>query len=217
MYEAEFDYWETWRTTRRCMFQMCHCCGQDIFMQAPNAEETVRVITKEFEREVSHAHGGADSDQLHYSFFDLPENDQGEDVNSVQTGAPLPQPYADHGSGSSSNSESPVQAASRLPSPRLLPAPVPETTHSAIVQVADPRTLSRMPSPLSSFGSSLRISPCFQAVSYYGQRAQLRATQLAIVSSLSQLQGDNTPYGIWIADVFESASQAIETTWEEFM
>jgi hypothetical protein len=152
------------------------------------------------------------STQPHYSFCGLPDDDQGGNVGSVQTGALFPQPCANHGEGSSSRS--PVQAAFRLPT---LPALELESSRSVNVQLANPRAAARTPSPLSTFGSSLRIiSPRFVSHSSYGQLAQLRTTQRAIVSSLCQLEG-NTPYGVWIADVFESVAQVIDTTWEEFM
>ncbi|OJA17965.1 hypothetical protein AZE42_08110 [Rhizopogon vesiculosus] len=209
----------------QAMFHMLECMKLSLTIErlarkppAPDTEETD--VAKELNREVLRTHDsiGVDSgtsNQPHYSFFDLPDNDQGGDVDPVQTGASLPQSYTDHtdhGEGSESSSESPARAAPRLPA--LLPAPEPETIHSTIIQVAGPHSVTRTPSPLSSFGSSLRIGSCF--VPQHGQLAQLRATQLAIVSSLGQLQ-DNAPYGVWIADVFESVSQVIETTWEEFV
>lgn len=153
------------------------------------------------------------SNQPSYSFCGLPDDDQGGNLGSVQTGAQFPQPCANHGEGSSSRS--PVQAEYRLPT--LPSAPELESSRSVNVQLANPRAAARTPSPLSTFGSSLRIiSPRFVPHSSYGQLAQLRATQRAIVSSLCQLEG-NTPYGVWITDVFESVAQVIDTTWEEFM
>ncbi|KAG2157199.1 hypothetical protein DEU56DRAFT_8512 [Suillus clintonianus] len=162
------------------------------------------------------AHGqAADSgafEQSYPSFFDLPQNDEGGNVSSPpETVGPLPQ-YGDYNEGLSFASTS-KQAASQLPTP--FPALEPETIHSAFVRVAHPHTVARTPSPLSSFGSSLQISYQSTPRSYYGQLAQLTATQFAIVSSLSQLQGDNI-YGVWITDVFERVIQVIGTTREEF-
>lgn len=151
------------------------------------------------------------SEQSYRSFFDLPQNDEGINVSSRQTPVgPLPQ-YGDYSEGLSSASTS-KQVASQLPTPPL--ALEPETPHSAIVRVAHPCTVTRTPSPLSSFGSSLQISSHYSP-QYYSQLAQLTATQLAIVSSLDQLQGDAI-YGVWITDVYERVTQVIETTQEEF-
>ncbi|KAG0707673.1 hypothetical protein DFH29DRAFT_894876 [Suillus ampliporus] len=170
------------------------------------ADETV--VAQELEGNSEIAINSGAFDQLHHSFLDLPQNDhQGGNVDFPQTAAPLLQSYE----GSSSVSTSMAQAEPQLPT--RLPAPEPETTHSAIARVTHPRAVARTPSPLSSFGSSLRISS--HSVPQYNQLAQLTATQLAIVSSLGQLQ-DNPLYGFWIADVFKSVTQVIETTWEEF-
>ncbi|KAG2349799.1 hypothetical protein BDR05DRAFT_955652 [Suillus weaverae] len=150
-------------------------------------------------------------EQSYHSFFDLPQNDEGRNVSSRQTSVgPLPQ-YGDYSEGLSSASTS-KQVASQLPTPPL--AVEPETPHSAIFRVAHPCTVTRTPSPLSSFGSSLQISSHYSP-QYYSQLAQLTATQLAIVSSLDQLQGDAI-YGVWITDVYERVTQVIEITKEEF-
>jgi hypothetical protein len=223
-------------------------------MQTPDAGETVvaRDVARDAPRVDDSDSTTVDSgtpNEPHYSFFGLAENDEGQNVGSGQTGAlSPPSPYDNHSEGS--NSESPVQAASRLPTPPLAPepeiypalvqvadprsvarvptpgspvrtayrlptpspTPEPESSYSTIAQVANARSVARTPSPLSSFGSSLRITSYF--VPHYGQQARLRPTQLAIVSSLSQLQS-NAPYGVCIADVFESVTRV--TTREEFL
>ncbi|KAG1827198.1 uncharacterized protein BJ212DRAFT_37681 [Suillus subaureus] len=150
-------------------------------------------------------------EQSYRSFFDLPQNDEGRNVSSPQTPAGPSLQYGDHSEGLSSASTS-KQAASQLPTPLL--ALEPETPHSAIVLAAHPCTVMRTPSPLSSFGSSLQNSSHYSP-QYYSQLAQLTATQVAIVSSLYQLQ-DGAIYGVWIADVYDRVTQVIETTQEEF-
>jgi hypothetical protein len=218
-------------------------------MQTPDAGETVvaREVVRDAPRVDDSDSTTVDSgtpNEPHYSFFGLSEDDEGQNVGSGALSPPSP--YDNHSEGS--NSGSPVRAASRLPTPplapepeiysalvqvanppsvpraptprspvgtayrlpTLLPTPEPESPYSTIV--AKPQSVARTPSPLSSFGSSLRITSYF--VPHYGQQAQLRPTRLAIVSSLSQLQS-NAPYGVWIADVFESVTRV--TTREEFL
>jgi hypothetical protein len=164
-----------------------------------DAEDSVAADSRAFERS--------------RSFFDLPQDDEAGDVSSLQTTVwPLPQ-YGDHSEGLSSTSTS-KQAAFNFQLPTQPLVLEPDIAHSAIVRIAHPDTNTRIPSPLSSFGSSLQISS-HHSPQYYSQLAQLTATQCAIVSSLDQLQGDAI-YGVWITDVYERVTQVIETTQEEF-
>ncbi|KAG2158205.1 uncharacterized protein EDB93DRAFT_1120423 [Suillus bovinus] len=148
------------------------------------------------------------------SFFDLPQNNEGRNVSSPQTPTGLFPQYGDYSESPSFASTS-KQVASRFPTLPL--ALEPETPHSDIVQVAHPcGTVTRTPSPLSSFGSSLQISSHYSP-QYYSQLAQLTATQSAIVSSLNQLQG-NAIYGVLISRVYERVTQemVMKITEEEF-
>jgi len=142
----------------------------------------------------------------------LPDNELGGNIGPLQSDVLPLQSGLNHGDGSSS--ELIARGASRHPT--LSPALEPETTDFVIEQVADPPIFARTPSPLSSFGSSLHIGPQACSVPHYGQVARLTETQLAIISSLCQLQGD-TLYGVWMTDVFQSVTEMIETTEEEFM
>lgn len=181
--------------------------------QARNTDEMLVVQELKGDAEDSIAADSRAFKQSYHSFFDLPQNDEGRNISSPRTPAgPLPQ-YGDYSEGLSSASTS-KQAACRLPTP--LPALEFETPHSAVVRAAHPCTIMRTPSPLSSFGSSLQISSHYSP-QYYSQLAQLTATQLAIVSSLYQLQGD-TIYrdGVCITRVYERVTQGIKITQEEF-
>ncbi|KAG1756690.1 uncharacterized protein EDB91DRAFT_1093937 [Suillus paluster] len=191
----------------QAMFHILECMTTSLIIikgSPARNEGSETVVAQELEGDS----GAFDQSYSNHSFLDLPQNDQGGGVGFPQTAAPLL--HGDH-SESSSSVLTLTQAAPELPT--RPPALEPETTHSA-VRVAHPHAVARTPSPLSSFGYSLRISS-HPVPQYYGQLAQLTATQDAIVSSLSQLQ-DNTLYGAWIADVFENVTRVIAITWEEF-
>ncbi|KAG1753406.1 hypothetical protein EDB19DRAFT_1669206 [Suillus lakei] len=188
----------------QAMYHVLDCMRTSLIIERHGGPPTRCLVAQELEGDAVPGQDSiaADSgafEQSYHSFFDLPQNDEGGKY------------YGDHSEGLSSTSTS-KRAAFKLRTP--LPALEPETTHSAIVRVAHPHIVARTPSPLSSFGSSLQISSHYSP-QHYAQLAQLTATQLAIVSSLSQLQGD-TICGVWITNVLERVTRVIETTQEEF-
>jgi hypothetical protein len=200
----------------QAMYHVLECMRTSLMIerhrgQVHNTDEMLVVQEFNGDAEDSVAADPPAFEQSYRSFFDLPQNDEGRNNSSPQNLVGSLQQYGDHSEGLSSASTS-RQAASQLPSPPL--ALEPETPYSAIVRAAHPYTVMRTPSPLSSFGTSLQISS-HSSPQYYSQLAQLTATQLAIVSSLNQLQG-NAIYGVWITDVYERVTQMIEITQEEF-
>ncbi|KAG1905816.1 uncharacterized protein F5891DRAFT_1006719 [Suillus fuscotomentosus] len=181
--------------------------------QAHNTDEmlVVQELKEDVEDSIAADSRAFEQSYRSFSFFDLPHNDEGRNVSSPQTLARPFLQYGDHSEGLSSASTS-KQSASQLPALPL--ALKREPPHSSIVRVAHPCTVTRTPSPLSSFGSSLQISSHYTP-QYYSQLAQLTATQLAIVSILNQPKADEM-YGIQMLDVYKRVRQVIKTTEEEF-
>ncbi|KAG1832029.1 hypothetical protein EV424DRAFT_80647 [Suillus variegatus] len=159
--------------------------------QAHNTDEmlVVQELKEDVEDSIAADSRAFEQSCRSFSFFDLPHNDEG--LSSASTSK---------------------QTASQLPALPL--ALKHELPHSSIVRMAHPCTVTRTPSPLSSFGSSLQISSHYTP-QYYSQLAQLTARQLAIVSILKQPRADEM-YGIQIRDVYERVRQVIKTTEEEF-